>query len=204
MNRQLVSLAPSLKEATIPETASAIIPDRASRSFVLASNTLLQQFEFSSRHLLTSSLEGNPLSQLKVALESPVCWDFIDGGKFLLADANGQISLLFLAARLSLTSLGHVDALLAVHYLDNRVCFAASYSGPSRLLRIQQNCLDVIAEYPNPGPIIDIVPVPNETGAEIQIVGASGYDHVWCSGRGFWLDECHDRRAQRRRVPPVQ
>lgn len=181
INRQLSSL-PSLKETSIPETACTIIPDQASHSFILASNTLFLQFESVFLPLVITSLEGTLISQLKVALESPVCWDLIEAGKFLVADANSQISLLILSSRLSMTPLGHVDSLLAIHYLDNRVCFAASYSGPSRLLRIQQNCLEVISEYPNPGPMIDIVPVHNETDAEIQIVGASGYDHVCCGG----------------------
>ena len=67
---------------------------------------------------------------------------------------------------------------MAIHYLDNRVVFTASYSGPSRLLRIHQNHLEVVAEYPNQGPIIDVTTLPDPVNDSVALVGASGYDSV--------------------------
>lgn len=177
-NTQLVDIAPELKNRSISDTASTLILDESYDSFVLCSNSVFQRYKHALSPSLTPSMTGTLLSETKVSVTAPVVWDLIEDGKYLIADARGQIFLLVLAKRLSLTPLGHVDALMAIHYLDNRVVFTASYSGPSRLLRIHQNHLEVVAEYPNQGPIIDVTTLPDPVNDSVALVGASGYDSV--------------------------
>lgn len=125
------------------------------------------------------SLFGKVKTKLKVSFEGPLSWDEIEQGKFLLSDHNGLLSLLFIKdEELMLTSLGRVDAISIVRYLDNRVFYAGSFSGPSHLIRITANHLEILTTYPNTGPITDMIPIEGDQLADKQLVGVSGFDKV--------------------------
>ena len=127
----------------------------------------------------SSSIQGTILSSCKVAFESPFSWDEIDNGKFLLSDHNGLLSLIIVKNNeLTISSLGRLDAVSIVRYLDNRVFYAGSFSGPSYLVRILSNHLDILTTYTNTGPITDMAGIIHSDTADTQMIGISGYDKV--------------------------
>lgn len=131
------------------------------------------------------SVMGTVKHSLKVSFEGPLSWDEIEQGKYLIADHNGLLSLLFIKNdQLLLTSLGRLNAVTIVRYLDNRVFYAGSYLGPSYLLRITSNHLDILNTYPNTGPITDMTAVPRDNAVNTQLMGVCGYNEVssWLFG----------------------
>lgn len=131
------------------------------------------------------SVMGTVKHSLKVSFEGPLSWDEIEQGKYLIADHNGLLSLLFIKNdQLLLTSLGRINAVTIVRYLDNRVFYAGSYLGPSYLVRITSNHLDILNTYPNTGPITDMTAVPRDNAVNTQLMGVCGYNEVssWLFG----------------------
>ena len=110
-------------------------------------------------------------------MEGPIIWDQIENDKYLLCDHHGLISLMVVESdHIRCSSLGRVESTSVIRYLDNRVIYTGSYSGPSHLLRILSNRLESIIAYKNCGPIIDMVAVEGGTKEEMQLLGVGGYD----------------------------
>lgn len=110
-------------------------------------------------------------------MEGRIIWDQIEDDKYLLCDHRGLIALLIVESnRIRYSTLGRVEATSVIRYIDNRVIYTGSYSGPSHLLRILSNRLETITAYSNCGPIIDMVAVEGDTKEESQLLGAGGFD----------------------------
>ena len=126
------------------------------------------------------SANGHVKNKLKVSFEGPLSWDEIESGKFLLSDHTGHLSLLFIKEdELRMTSLGRVDSISTVRYLDNRVFYAGCYSGPSHLIRITSNHLDILTTFNNPGCITTMEAMHLGNAAKQRLIGVSGFDSVW-------------------------
>ena len=122
---------------------------------------------------------GKVKNTLSVSLEGPFSWDEIELGKFLLSDHSGSLVLLHVKEnRLLITSLGKMNAISTVRYLDNCVFYAGSYSGPSHLVRITTNHLDILTTYDNTGPITCMEGIHLGSTTDQQLMGVSGYDSV--------------------------
>ena len=129
---------------------------------------------------IISSVSTASVTETAVSSTGPFAWDPLEENDYLLADHHGLLSVLRLPSaadrQLSLLPLGHHSATSVVRYIDNRVLYAGSYSGPSRLLRITPSGLEVIAEYANVGPIVDMAARQGETMEATQLLGVGGYD----------------------------
>lgn len=126
------------------------------------------------------SVKTGTITETRTTAMGPFAWDHIEDNKYLLADHHGLLSLLHLPSStdrtIALQAIGRHDATSVIRYLDNRVLYAGSYSGPSSLLRITSKGLERIAQCPNPGPIIDMDVLPGDTLQATQLIGVGGYD----------------------------
>ena len=94
---------------------------------------------------LNHSISGMLVNHCKVTMEGPIIWDQIEDDKYLLCDHRGLISLLVVESdRIRCSTLGRVESTSVIRYIDNRVIYTGSYSGPSHLLRILSNRLEPI------------------------------------------------------------
>ena len=127
-----------------------------------------------------ASVKTGAITETRTTAVGPFAWDHIEANKYLLADHHGLLSLLHLPSPtdrvIALQPIGRHDATSVIRYLDNRVLYAGSYSGPSSLLRITSKGLEQIAQCPNPGPIIDMDVLPGDTLQASQLIGVGGYD----------------------------
>ena len=141
---------------------------------------LIKYIFFLSFQVFTSSVSTASVTDTTVSFTGPFSWDHLEEDSYLLADHHGLLSVVRLPSttdrHLTLLPLGHHEATSIVRYIDNRVLYTGSYSGPSRLLRITPSGLEVVAEYANAGPIVDIAARQGETVETTQLLGVGGYD----------------------------
>eukprot|EP00898_Chlorokybus_atmophyticus_P002114 jgi/Chlat1/2903/Chrsp2S04662 len=110
----------------------------------------------------------------------------VDGSRYLLSDNMGTLLLLVLlhddskVLGLKLETLGETSAASTLSYLDNGVVFVGSSFGDSQLIKLNPTAdargsfVEVLENFVNLGPIVDLCVVDLERQGQGQIVTCSG------------------------------
>lgn len=121
---------------------------------------------------------------------SIVAYTKIDSSKFLLGDMDGHLFLLLLQKEdknerssqvtMNLELLGETSIPETINYLDNGYLYIGSMLGNSQLIKLmdkpdeQGNFVEVVDNFTNLGPILDMIVVDLEKQGQGQLVTCSG------------------------------
>jgi len=109
----------------------------------------------------------------------------IDMNRFLLSDLDGNLSVLVLkhergrVTAIMLVSLGFSTIASSIVYLDNGFVFLGSQTADSQLVRLRntQPCIELVDEFPNLGPIVDMEIRKSAVGGSELVTCSNVYQH---------------------------
>eukprot|EP00127_Corallochytrium_limacisporum_P006761 Clim_evm31s235 gene=Clim_evmTU31s235 len=131
-----------------------------------------------------------PVQRINLQMRQTVinCYGKVDddGSRFLIADEEGNLSIVILANSngkvedLILERLGKINITNCIEYLDNGVVFAGSRFGDSQLIRLTSeqdesgSFIEVLQSFTNLGPITDIGIMEAQRNGQAQLITCSG------------------------------